>query len=769
MKKLTILLLIFLSGAITAAAQEKLLPVTLTADTIESFLLDSSQLQVYADPQGTKKIEEVSSQPQLFKFPTADFIAGNQEAKAIWIHYKVKNNSSRPINISIGAEADSVFTYLLPQMPGQPEQKYLSGNRVSWSQKKGLKQADLIPVTLLANQEIEVYQRLKNIKVGLPLNIAAGIFSTEKIIRSEFIEKESEMIDLSHFSNIFFAGFFLLAALFNLLLFKVTREKEYFLLAGFLFFLFVQMNPWFTVVLARENQWLSEKVSDAGLLYIIFLFQFVRHFFSTKKRIPKWDRVLLAINVLLSLSIISEVLVDAVSSLELARSVVFVGATGVYFFTLIKLFRLPGKEKKLFAGALMPFLVCFISLFVVAFIYIIFSMSGNTSLDRFFEWVGDWAYLVNNIAISWAVLFFAHVLFRRYEGQKKAIAKKELEKEQERIALIAAQKIELETQVAHRTAELQESIEKLTKTQSQLIHAEKMAALGQLTSGIAHEIQNPLNFVTNFSEVNEELIEEMRLGWEAGDTAMVDELINDINENTRKINFHSKRADAIVKGMLQHSQTGNQAKEYTEINPLCEEMIRISYQTARSKNKMLKVKFVTDFDPAVGEVYIYAKEISRVLLNILNNALYAVSEKLSLITKEEYVDSAGITSTKSLDNNSFDYPISVSATGSTTKATLNVINPPSTPVALEYEPTIRVQTIRSEKLLEIKVKDNGTGIAEEHIGKIFQPFFTTRPTGSGTGLGLSLAYEIVTRGHNGELTASSKQGQYSEFIIRLPL
>ncbi len=767
MKKTAFLLLTITCLTATVLSQSKLSPVTLSTDSIESFLLDSTQIQIYIDKKGTNDIKEISALSNQFVFNTSS-IADAEKVGAIWVQYQLINNSSSSIDISVGTEADTVLTYLFQGNATKPTLQFLSGKKVSWSKKDGFKESELIPVQIGANQTFHVYQRLKNPVLSPEKQIAVGIFSTQKIIHTEFIEKERQVIDLSHYGNIFFAGFFLLAALFNLLLYKVTKEREYFLLAGFLFFLFIQMNPWFTTVFARENFWLSHKIEEAGLMYLVFLFQFVRHFFNTRLRIRKWDKVLYVVNFALSLSIISEVLLNGNSTVELIRSVIFVGATCLYLATLVYLFRVPGKERKLFAGAMMPFLVCFLSLFVVAIVYIVFSVTGNTSLDQFFEWVGEWAYLINNIAISWAVLYFAHILFRRFEAQKKAIAVKELEKEQERNALIAVQKIELENQVNLRTSELEESLLKLTKTQNQLIHAEKMAALGQLTSGIAHEIQNPLNFVSNFSEVNEELIEEMKLSWMNDDKSLVEELIRDINENTRKINFHSKRADAIVKGMLQHSQVNHYEKELTDINWLCEEMLRISYQTTRSKNNVLKVKFIADYDHSAGEVFVYKKEISRVLLNILNNAFYALSEKLVAPGQKENQDADDMIDKEWQSNLSTGHFETGSLIASTTKSYGFKRQSKEALLPESYEPVIWITTLRNENSLEIRIKDNGTGISASDIGKIFQPFFTTKPTGSGTGLGLSLAYEIITRGHSGELLVSSKKGEYSEFIIRLP-
>ena len=264
------------------------------------------------------------------------------------------------------------------------------------------------------------------------------------------------------------------------------------------------------------------------------------------------------------------------------------------------------------------------------------------------------------------------------------------------------------------------TLSELRSTQSQLIQSEKMASLGELTAGIAHEIQNPLNFVNNFSEVNEELLKELKSEAEKGNLEEVKAIAKDIEFNSEKINHHGKRADAIVKGMLQHSRSSSGQKEPTDINALTDEYLRLAYHGLRAKDKSFNADIKTDFDNNVGKINVIPQDIGRVVLNLINNAFYVVDEK------------------KKQNQNG-------------------------------YDPTVTVTTKKENGKIEIKVKDNGNGIPQKVLDKIFQPFFTTKPTGQGTGLGLSLAYDIITKGHGGELKVETKEGEGSEFIIQLPV
>ncbi len=307
------------------------------------------------------------------------------------------------------------------------------------------------------------------------------------------------------------------------------------------------------------------------------------------------------------------------------------------------------------------------------------------------------------------------------------LSKDNLKKERERQQLLASQNETLEEQVQERTTALKKSLEELKSTQSQLIQSEKMASLGELTAGIAHEIQNPLNFVNNFSEVNKELVGELQTELKAGNTEEAIAISNDIKENEEKINHHGRRADDIVKGMLLHSRKTSGQKEPTDINALADEYLRLSYHGMRAKDKSFNATLNTDFDEHIGKINIIPTDVSRVLLNLYNNAFYAVNEKA-----------------KQQPNG--------------------------------YEPTITVSTKHSapsplekgRNAIILTVKDNGNGISSNIVDKIFQPFFTTKPTGQGTGLGLSLSYDII-KAHGGEIMVETKETEGTEFKVILPV
>jgi len=293
-------------------------------------------------------------------------------------------------------------------------------------------------------------------------------------------------------------------------------------------------------------------------------------------------------------------------------------------------------------------------------------------------------------------LLIAFILFRNNRQKQKANT------------LLTLQKEKIET-----------TFNELKSTQAQLIQSEKMASLGELTAGIAHEIQNPLNFVNNFSDVNTDLLSEMKCEMKNGNLTEAESIADAVIENEQKINHHGQRADAIVKGMLQHSRTSSGQKELTDINALCDEYLRLAYHGLRAKDKSFNAETVTDFDSSAGKINIIPQDIGRVFLNLINNAFYAVNERQK--------------------------------TGGES-----------------YRPAVSMSTKKIDGKIEIRVSDNGTGIPDSIKEKIFQPFFTTKPTGQGTGLGLSLAYDIV-KAHGGEIKAETKQGEGSEFIVQLEM
>ena len=340
-----------------------------------------------------------------------------------------------------------------------------------------------------------------------------------------------------------------------------------------------------------------------------------------------------------------------------------------------------------------------------------------------FEKIDDFLSFAIVFSIAWMI-----AMLIRSNKQNKAINKERQKTlaEEERNKFISAQKEKLELIVEERTAEitkqkdeLMDAFTELKNTQSQLVQSEKMASLGELTAGIAHEIQNPLNFVNNFSEVSTELLDEMMDELRSGNTEEVLALASDVKANQEKINHHGKRAGAIVKGMLQHSRTSSGKNEPTDINALCDEYLRLSYHGLRAKNKSFNADFKADLDKKLPEIKVVPQDFGRVLLNLINNAFFAVNEK----SKTENKD---------------------------------------------FKPSVIVKTKLEKTKVIISVSDNGSGIPDDVKEKIFQPFFTTKPTGEGTGLGLSLSYDIVTA-HGGELKVKTNEDEGTEFIIILPI
>lgn len=449
------------------------------------------------------------------------------------------------------------------------------------------------------------------------------------------------------------------------------------------------------------------------LIIAIALVAYLRKSLQTKSQLPRWDKLLsyclYGAIALLLITIFFESwnpVTKWVSHILLLYLVYI-----LYFEPVFNKYR-----SLLFAIA--PYII--ISLFI--------DITKLTAKGQYTTWKNI-LYIAHGFSFIWMITMWFITGRQRKALESEKIKTREEETQRK---LMESWKEKLEIQVAERTAELtrqkeelEHTLKELKSTQSQLIQSEKMASLGELTAGIAHEIQNPLNFVNNFSEVSNELIDEMNDELNKGFMDEAKAIGRDIKQNLEKINYHGKRADAIVKGMLLHSRKNSGIKEPTDINALCDEYLRLSYHGLRAKDKSFNAKFETDFDDSIGRINIVPQDMGRVILNLINNAFYAVTEKQNQ-------------------------------------------NIPG------YVPTVIVKT--SKHLLPgsrgteivIKVSDNGNGIPQYIIDKIFQPFFTTKPTGQGTGLGLSLSYDIVTKGHNGELKVESEENRGTTFIIKLP-
>ncbi len=451
-------------------------------------------------------------------------------------------------------------------------------------------------------------------------------------------------------------------------------------------------------------------------IIIILVVVYLRRALKAKLFIPEWhDKLQWLLYFSIGL-IVAQAIIDNVRIPLHWAGMIMLGSL-LYLLNKNEKF----KEAKFLVTAILPYLLI---AFVVELIRLI-------SIDFFNKW-SSWIDAAQTFAVIWGVGTW--IVTRRQRKELIKARQKAIEEEQNN-KVISAMKAQLEVEVADRTAELRKqkeelevTLDELKATQAQLIQSEKMASLGELTAGIAHEIQNPLNFVNNFSDVNKELLAEMKHEINVGNLTEAKNIAKDIEDNEEKINFHGKRADAIVKSMLQHSRSSSGKKEPTDINALADEYLRLAYHGLRAKDKSFNAKFETDFDDSIGQINIVHQDIGRVLLNLINNAFYSVSEKQS-----QQIPG--------------------------------------------YEPTIRVTTKKTRDRsdpdsnrdrVEITVADNGNGVPKKVLDKIFQPFFTTKPTGLGTGLGLSLSYDIITRGHGGELKVETKEGEGAEFIIILP-
>ncbi|MEO5893419.1 MAG: ATP-binding protein [Ferruginibacter sp.] len=443
------------------------------------------------------------------------------------------------------------------------------------------------------------------------------------------------------------------------------------------------------------------------IILAIIIVRFLRKTLQTSGLLPELDKTLVGAMA------VSIILLVAGTVIESTRTL----ANWLTHALLLFLAYLPFYKKEFNAGKQMIYGIL---------PYIIVAVLGDLvkliNADFFREW-DDYFETAKLFATLWMIAMWLITRKQRKALEAEKLRTQEKEKEYK---ITESLKAALEVQVAERTAaltlqkeELQHALDELRSTQALLIQSEKMASLGELTAGIAHEIQNPLNFVNNFSEVNTELIEEMKTELKAGNHEDAMAIANDIAANEQKINHHGKRADAIVKGMLHHSRSSDGVQEPTDINDLTDEYLRLAYHGLRAKDKSFNASMKTDFDKTIGKIGVIPQDVGRVILNLITNAFYAVTDK------------------KKQAGNGF-------------------------------EPTVSVSTKKAGDKVLICVKDNGNGIPQKVLDKIFQPFFTTKPTGEGTGLGLSLSYDII-KAHGGEIKVETEEGKGAVFIVQLPV
>ena len=625
------------------------------------------------------------------------------EKQNVWVRYKLHNPHTYPLTILLQAKENDITFFIGPQ-----RQRFNQGYMVPWKNRSGLKSYMEVVYTVPANTVVEVYVYIKSIRYVDSLYPKPGNYN-------KFVEQAFHNAPVFTFNDAIaaaFFGFIFFAVIFNMLFYYVNRERVYLLYSLTLVFsaLYAAIDV-ISVEFLRNYPSMAEKIQAFLILTLIFLIiHTARFFFNVRQYYPRWDKLLVwSPVIIIGLGILSLIFHKTTGSVPivyvtLVAIVIFATLIGGTIIMLISFLRKKNAQARIVVIAALPFLLSLI-------------LSVFTDV----EWIVYGGGLWTIVVLSWG-------MFERFKNLQVENARIALEKEEERSRMIAQQNELLETQVAERTAALEQSLDNLKQTQNQLIQSEKMASLGELTAGIAHEIQNPLNFVNNFSEVSAELLDELKEEAQKGDFDEVNAIADDVIQNLQKIAHHGRRADGIVKGMLQHSRTSTGQKEATDINALADEYLRLAYHGLRAKDKSFNAELVTDFTVGLPKINIISQDVGRVLLNLFTNAFYATQQKA-----KQYAAGSG-------------------------QAQLS-----------GYKPVVTVSTKQVGTAIEIMVKDNGTGIPDAIKDKILQPFFTTKPTGEGTGLGLSLSYDIIVKGHAGSINIESKEGEGSAFIITLPL
>jgi two-component system NtrC family sensor kinase len=513
------------------------------------------------------------------------------------------------------------------------------------------------------------------------------------------------------FQDLFIAGIFFILTVLHLSFFLFYRSQKanlYFCLYTLFTMVYFIKGYFYSYIRWVEYKYYAFNLTvDLTIIGYVFMVTAIYYFLEQKRSI--WYFTLMIFDILCIIAValpgywgwnIVMVLLTNLINLEITR---------ISFIAV--------KKKKRGAWIMATGCLCYL---VIWGVFIFAEHPGQISTFNLITFYTAFLCIPVSASVYLGVDFaFTNRLLQQKLIEVENLSQRTIAQEKEKQQILADQNETLEKQVTERTLELKQSLENLKSTQAQLIQSEKMASLGELTAGIAHEIQNPLNFVNNFSEVNKELLTEMNDELDKGNLFEAKAISKDLIDNEEKIIHHGKRADAIVKGMLQHSRISTGQKEPTDINKLADEYLRLSYHGMRAKDKSFNATTKTEFDESIGKIKAVPQDIGRVLLNLFNNAFYAVMQK-----KKGVGDS--------------------------------------------YEPTVSVITKKVDSKVEIHVKDNGVGIPQKVVEKIFQPFFTTKPTGQGTGLGLSLSYDII-KAHGGEIRVETKDGEGSEFIIQLPI
>ncbi|GAB4041368.1 sensor histidine kinase [Spirosoma gilvum] len=750
---------LLLLGAYSALFAQHSLPPAypIVTDTISTLTLPDSCWQWLDDTSEQATITTVQQSPLTGQFRsfTAESRQSTNLTRMYWIRFRLKNTLNRPIQVALrfpgGLRTDLYFFG-----PGGRHSHLKSGLLVPWSQRDGYRKqmqngSDFVLITLPVRDELLIYQ--KTIAGVNASRISLSLFSVPFV--ADTLEKNSEKAYSEVIGLAFYLGVMVWVALLNLLFFSIVRERVYVYFAIYVLTLGLarfDASQHLFHLFFRESPQTYRIVSPLFYGFIpFFLVLFIQHLFQVGTHFPRWNRVLrIGNSTALSTWVIYFWGIRYFAPIQWAYYTnPLAGESAVVIYCLllvtIALFiRSPQKRSRYGAVVLLLFfgtwVVCWSMLTILDHLNRLF----NTPLPAFYTPLATAWPTIEMVCLYAIVFYFSWVLLQRFSELRKQVLQKELEKEMERNQLMAQQNEILEQRVQERTAELKQSLDTLKATQTQLIQKEKMASLGELTAGIAHEIQNPLNFVNNFAEVSVELADELEQEWKQGRTGAPDkrdegeeaDLLRDLRANMHTIAHNGQRASNIVRAMLEHSRTSSGEQQSTDLNVLAEEYLRLAYHGIRAKDHTgspdrFICELITDLAADLPPVEVVPQDMGRVLLNLYNNAFYAVSQKANqhLVTTAE------------------EDP---------------------------YQPTIwvstRLVTARlGRQAVELRVRDNGPGIPESIQSKIFQPFFTTKPTGEGTGLGLSLSYDIVTKGHGGEMRVESVEGEGTDFVVDLPI
>ncbi|GAB3251322.1 hypothetical protein GCM10027347_09680 [Larkinella harenae] len=723
------ILVCWLGISSTALAQQNWPPVYEMKSDTGLILLDTTYFQTLEDRTGTMTFDQVQRSPD-FRFDSR--YNPNRKAHVYWIRMQIKNTLDHELKLFL-CQFNVAYFDLYTRAAGDTWHHQRTGELIPRSQlpvHNGSAERNRLFFRLAPGQQITLYQRTENTFWQSPPTYISPYIQTENnriysIYKAFRVDNEWK----DYFFEGIMIGVLFLAISYNLYIFFSIRDTVYLYFAICLLFFTFDRNE-YNLQLAffpEHPYWFKLLRSFFFLIFFAFFIESIRKFIQP---VPALARLNKSITFVLLFTALMNVLQFFIYQFP-GLSPSFMDTTLEILIRVVYMLLAVGILNMIRRGSL----DARYALLAVTPLFVLWLFTLMTHLlGRFFSVaVPTWAWqnstYYESACFAWLILFFSGALLNRYNLIRKRVAQQAIEKEQlekeqeiERNRIIASQNELLEHQVKERTAQLQTSLEELKTTQNQLIQKEKLASLGELTAGIAHEIQNPLNFVNNFSEVSAELLSELEEEQQKPDrdTELEKELLGDLKLNLEKITHHGSRASHIVQSMLAHSRTSAGERQPGQLNALCDEYLRLAYHGLRAKDNTFNCELITNFDPAVGLVTMVPQEIGRVLLNLFNNAFYAVQEKQK----------------------------STSA---------------------PYKPMVTVQTKTVEKNVEIRVIDNGMGMTETVKQKLFQPFFTTKPTGEGTGLGLSLSYDIITKGHNGTLTVESQSGNGSTFRITLPV